>query len=288
MMHILRRRWPIIAASCLVLCAAGLALAGADDEPEKDDVTNSVGMKLKLIKPGKFLMGSPKDAKDTFDDEGPQHPVEITRPFYLGVFPVTRGQFAAFVKDAAYQTEAEKESEKYTWRNPFFGNSHSDDEPVVEVSWNDAVRFCKWLTKKEGKTYNLPTEAEWEYACRAGTTTVHFYGDDENDLGDYAWYGANSGGHTHPVGGRKPNALGLYDMYGNVHQWCADWYGEYQQVTCKDPRGPESGHDRVLRGGYWADVARYCRSAVRYNLAPATYDDFTGFRVVARPSERAP
>ena len=153
-------------------------------------------MKLKLIQPGTFLMGSPKDVGPSGDNEQPEHEVEITKPFYLGVYPVTKGQFAAFIKESGYRTEAEKSGNgamafltatgkweakpEYNWRNPGF--PQADDHPVVGVTWNDATAFCAWLSKKEGKDYVLPTEAEWEYACRAGTTTRYWCGDTDASL----------------------------------------------------------------------------------------------------------
>ena len=178
-------------------------------------------MKLKLIKSGTFLMGSPKDEEGRDEREGPQHKVEITRPFYMGAYPVTKGQFAAFVNENGYSM---------------------DSDPVVDVSWNDAVKFCQWLSKKEGRTYELPTEAEWEYAYRAGTTTAFSF-PDPKDLGDYAWFTNNSGGHIHPVGGKKANPWGLYDMGGEIWQWCADGYGPYQEEYIKDPKGRDSAND---------------------------------------------
>ena len=235
-------------------------------------------MKLKLIKPGKFLMGSPKDEKGRNDEEGPQHQVEITQPFYLGVYPVTKGQFAAFVKDDGYQTEGEKAGDKETWRNSTF----MDDGPVTEASWNDAVKFCDWLSKKEKKTYDLPTEAQWEYACRAGTTTAYSFGDDAKALGDYDWYTDNSRLQTHPVGGKKPNPWGLYDMHGNVRQWCADWYGPYSKDDIKDPQGGNNGDSRVVRGGSWAAAPRHCRAAFRSSDAPGHRNSEVGFRVCVR------
>jgi formylglycine-generating enzyme required for sulfatase activity len=177
---------------------------------------NSIGMRLKLIPAGEFLMGSPSSYLDASVNEKPQHRVRITQPFYLGDFPVTRGQFQRFVNASGYQTEAERdekagwdwaaESEQWhdypmsevNWRSPGF--HQTDDLPVVHVSWNDASAFCDWLSQQEGQIYRLPTEAEWEYACRAGTTTRFSFGDDENALGQYAWYDANSNYQTHPVG----------------------------------------------------------------------------------------
>ncbi len=132
--------------------------------------------------------------------------------------------------------------------------NQTDDDPVVEVTWNDAGKFCEWLSKKEGKPCELPTEAEWEYACRAGTTTAFSFGDDPKALGDYAWYANNSGNHTHPVGVKAPNPWGLYDMHGDVWQWCADNYDKdyYAKSPIKDPKDTNSGQSRVLRGGSWA------------------------------------
>ena len=212
--------------------------------------------------------------------------MRITKPFYLGTYHVTRGQFRQFVTDTGYKTDAEKGekpgawgwnpdkkefgfNEKYSWRNAGF--EQTDEHPVVNVSWNDAVEFCKWLSKKEGKTYRLPTEAEWEYACRAGTTTRYYSGDDPETLAkvgnvadaaakakfpDWKYTIKANDGYvfTAPVGKFKPNAFGLYDMHGNAWQWCADWYGAeyYATSPADDPTGPDSGYGRVLRGGSWA------------------------------------
>ncbi|MGZ3303084.1 MAG: SUMF1/EgtB/PvdO family nonheme iron enzyme [Isosphaeraceae bacterium] len=264
-------------------------------------ITNSLGMKFTLIKAGGFLMGSPDTDKDAEDAEKPQHRVRITRPFYLGVHEVTRGQFRRFVDDTGYQTEAEKDGKggwgwnedakkfeqnpRYTWLNPGF--EQTDLHPVVNVSWNDAVAFAGWLGKKEGKTYRLPTEAEWEYACRAGTTTRFFCGDDAEGLAevgnvadgtakakhpDWTWAIAAQDGfvYTSPVGHYPPNAWGLYDMHGNVWEWCWDWYGKdfYKGSRVDDPAGPLEAAYRVTRGGSWNFGPRYCRSAGRNWDAP--------------------
>jgi formylglycine-generating enzyme required for sulfatase activity len=188
----------------------------------------SIGMKLKLIPAGEFLMGSPDSDPDADNGEKLRLRVRIMKPFYLGVYPVTRGQFRRFVEAAGYRTEAEKvgkggrgwdgaagnwvQNPKFTWRSPGF--EQTDDHPVVNVSWNDASAFCEWLSGQEGQKYRLPTEAEWEYACRAGSQTRYCFGDDEKMLGEYAWYAANSGSRTHAVGEKKPNAFGLHDMHG--------------------------------------------------------------------------
>src|SRR5262249_22191884 len=161
-----------------------------------------------------------------------------------GIHPVTRGQFRPFVEATGYQTEAETDwkgawgwdeahenwvqDPKFTWRRPGF--DQKDDHPVVNVSWNDASAFCDWIAEKEGVHYRLPTEAEWEYACRAGSKTRYSFGDDDKSLGKYAWYSANSGGKTHQVGAKRANDFRLYDMHGNVWEWCRDWYaGDYYQ-----------------------------------------------------------
>ena len=258
----------------------------------KKQITNSIGMKLTLIPAGEFLMGSGESAEataaffnktyggdllkaDFFKDEHPQHRVRITKPFYLGTYHVTRGQFRQFVADRLQDRRGEgreagglglgpdkKEfgfNEKYSWRNAGF--EQTDEHPVVNVSWNDAVAFCKWLSRKEGKTYRLPTEAEWEYACRAGTTTRYYSGDDPETLAkvgnvadatakakfpDWKCTIKASDGYvfTSPVGSFRPNAFGLYDMHGNAWQWCADWYGKeyYATSPADDPTGPDSGN----------------------------------------------
>ncbi len=232
----------------------GLPCRRGDASTKEHYTVPTLGMELKLIKPGTFLMGSPEDEAGRFDDEGPQHEVEITKAFYLGVYPVTKGQFAAFVKDDGYLTDAEKDGTggfgfnttqgrweqkpEYTWRHPGF--SEEDDHPVVEVSWNDAQAFCAWLSKKEGKVYELPTEAEWEYACRAGTTTRFWCGDGDAGLhhrvniadaslkanvdpeaAENSTFVPWDDGYTFtsPVGHFKANPWGLYDMGGNVWQW---------------------------------------------------------------------
>jgi formylglycine-generating enzyme required for sulfatase activity/serine/threonine protein kinase len=287
-------------------------------EELQDEIVNSFDMRLKLIKPGTFLMGSPKDEEGRYDNEGPrQHEAEITQAFYMGVYPVTKGQFAAFAKAAPYTTEAETdgkgfgynastkklESGKYSWRDPGF--AQADDHPVVEVTWNDAKAFCEWLSKKEGKTYELPTEAEWEYACRAGTTTRFWCGDMDASLkgnaniadaslkekypfGRWAVAWNDDYPFTSPVGNFKANRWGLYDMHGNVWQWCADGYGPYQEGYIKDPKGKDSGNSRVLRGGSWYNLPCNCRSADRLIIDPANRGDGSGFRVALRPPARTP
>jgi formylglycine-generating enzyme required for sulfatase activity len=203
------------------------------------------------------------------------------------------------VREARYKTDAEtdgrgsigrvgltmkfEQSPIYTWQNPSF--TQTDADPVVNVSWNDAVKFCEWLSQKEKKTYGLPTEAQWEYACRASTTTAYSFGDDSQMLGDYAWYKDNSKIGTHPVGGKQPNPWGLFDMHGNVVQWCADYYDAkfYQKSPNKDPENITENRARICRGGSWYDEKASCRAAHRGGDLPNGRNYYTGFRVCFRP-----
>jgi formylglycine-generating enzyme required for sulfatase activity/serine/threonine protein kinase len=252
------------------------------------EYTNSLGMKFKLIPAGKFMMGSSQKeidrclkqfGDDTFEKkmlptEAPEHPVEITRPFYLGATEITVGQFRQFVDEQGYQVGDGR------WRNPGF--DQTDQHPVVFVSWNNAVDFCKWLSKKEGKEYRLPTEAEWEYSCRAGKAGSRYgFGDDNAELENYAWYFKNSGGGTHPVGQKKPNAWGLYDMHGNAGELCQDNFDPdyYKNSPVKDPPGG-AGDARPGRGGSWTFGAAWCRTAFRGFVKPGEHHPAGGFRVL--------
>jgi len=264
----------------------------ADADAELKDLTNSLGMALVRIEPGSFLMGSSQDQIDRlmrefpdykrewFEDEQPQHAVKITRPFYLGAHQITQGQYQAVMGN-----------------NP----SHfkgSDDLPVESVSWLDAVAFCNRLSEREKRTpfyringtevlvlggdgYRLPTEAEWEYACRAGSSTLYPFGDNASALGEFAWYTQNSEGKTHPVGQKGPNAWGLHDMVGNVWEWCADCYEAkyYASSPAADPPGASGASPRVFRGGGLGNGPRGCRSADRGGRGPAYRNDSLGFRV---------
>ncbi len=281
-------------------------------------------MKMVLIPAGEFMMGSSESAEElakafaawnatpeSFKAEYPAHRVRITKPFYLGAHEVTVGQFRKFVDDSGYKTDAEKDGKggsgykngkpdgqkpEYHWRNAGF--EQTDEHPVVNVSWNDAVAFCEWLSRKEGKTYRLPTEAEWEYACRAGSTTRYWCGDDPETLmyvgnvadaaakakfPEWKWTIQNSDGYvfTAPVGRFRANAFGLYDMHGNALEWCADWYGEdyYGKSPADDPTGPTTGAQRVFRGGCLRNTAGDCRSAARNVIHPRFRDYFLGFRL---------
>jgi formylglycine-generating enzyme required for sulfatase activity len=280
----------------------GLDVVGGIPRTDRDSaasprkMTNSIGMKLVLIPAGEFFMGS--DGTDpeagnqevVFDEFGrkQKHRVQITRRFYLGETEVTCGQFRRFVDEARYQTEAEKVVRgSDTWKNPGF--EQSDEHPVVNVTWNDAVAFCEWLSKKEGRTYRLPTEAEWEYACRAGTLTRYYFGNDPDRLGAYAWYHVNSGGKPHPVRQKYSNAWGLFDMHGNVWEWCRDEFAAdyYRRSPPVDPHGPDGESAlRVWRGGSWLSLAPEVRAATRFGRPPGDRSFAVGFRCGEFSSDR--
>ena len=227
-------------------------------ESKEAEVVNSIGMKLKLIQAGTFKMGSEKGE----DSEKPVHEVAISRDFYLGVCEVTQEQY-----------------DKVMGTNP--SNFKGTKRPVENVSWEDAQRFCRKLSDQEGGTYRLPTEAEWEYACRAGSKTAYGFGDAKAELAKYAWSLRNSKGETHDVGQKQPNAWGLFDMHGNVFEWCLDrWPAHYSAATQTDPAGPQKGDRRVQRGGSWNQTAGACRCAFRDPAYPSTTQPWTGFRVV--------
>jgi formylglycine-generating enzyme required for sulfatase activity len=228
---------------------------------------NSIGMEFVLIPAGSFMMGSPDNYKYADSDEKPQHKVTISKSFYLGTYEVTQAQWEAVMGS-----------------NPSLFKGRSN--PVENVPWEDAQEFIKRLNAKEGHSrYRLPTEAEWEYAARAGSTGVYCFGDDADQLGGYAWYKDNSGKATHPVGQKQSNAWGLYDMHGNVWEWVEDWYDDeyYSRSPGTDPKGPSSGSYRALRGGGCLLRAWYCRSAYRNSPTPGYRHDFIGFRLVLSP-----
>jgi formylglycine-generating enzyme required for sulfatase activity len=241
--------------------AAGFAFAAENAYT----YTNSIGMEFVLIPSGSFTMGADKNYEKADDEETPQHRVSISKPFNLGKYEVTQAQWAAVMGN---------------YPSAFKGR----DNPVEQVSWDDAQAFIKRLNQQEGHSrYRLPTEAEWEYAARAGTTGAYSFGDDEDSLGLYAWYKDNSSTKTHPVGQKQPNSWGLYDMHGNVWEWVQDWYGKYSANSVTDPRGPSSGTDRVQRGGGWFLDAWLCRSAVRVYGPPDFRNVLYGFRLVLSP-----
>jgi len=329
-----------IAAVVVILNAFGLRGALA---VEPTVITNSIGMKMVEIPAGEFMMGAEEERTETLnafpycdpkwlEEEFPRHRVRITKSFYMGQYEVTLNEFLKFYQDANYKVEAERDG-KPSWG---YENGHliestrfrpwdpiawkiELDHPVIYVTWNDAVAFCEWLSKKEGKTYRLPTEAEWEYACRAGTNRRYHFGDDpeelawfanaaDNDLKmEYEKLGEKSvvvkfdNGHktdttipfpflsrrdgypwTAPVGKFRPNAFALYDMHGNAWEWCSDWYDEnyYKNSPTDDPQGPSGGVTHVARGGGFYDTPVSLRCASRFDGSPSDRYFSNGFRVV--------
>lgn len=259
----------------LLLClglAAGVARGVAAGRPGfTEKLPGGVALELVSVPGGSFLMGSSPSDAGRYDNETPQHSVTLGS-FWMGKYEVTQAQWKAIMGN-----------------NP--SCFQSDDRPVEQVAWADAQEFCRRLSARTRKTYRLPSEAEWEYACRADTQTKFCCGDADSSLGGYAWYSLNSGGTTHPVGQKAPNRWGLYDMHGNVWEWCEDFYhssyaGAPQDGSAwtDDPTsvdlGNYNGPARVLRGGSWRDEARICRSAYRNLHYPAIRNYNHGFRVV--------
>jgi sulfatase modifying factor 1 len=234
--------------------------------PATESTTNTIGMKLNKIPAGTFTMGSP-ETEEGHDDSEYQHKVTISKAFYMQTTEVTQGQWKAVMGTEPWTAKDNvKEGPNYA---------------ATYVSWDDAVAYCKKLSEKESKTYRLPTEAEWEYAGRAGTETTWSFGNDENALGDYAWYNKNAWDidekYAHQVGLKQPNAFGLYDMHGNVYEWCHDYY---KQSPENDPTGATRGSVRVLRGGSWGGDSRDARSAGRGRRGADYRLSFNGFRLV--------
>ena len=282
----------------------GLVLAtdtapGVETKPTKE-ITNSIGMKLVRIPAATFKMGSPKGEKDRRTDEQ-QHDVEITKAFWLGMHEVTQKQFKAVMgyNPSFFSTDGKgKTGVVYRGNQPAGGKDDvsgkdTNDFPVENVSWDEANEFCEKATalaaeKKSGRKYRLPTEAEWEHACRAGTSSyqVFHFGDSlsskqANCDGDSPYGGASKGPflqRTCKIGSYKPNAFGLFDMHGNVAEWCADWYQkDYQKDKKKDPKGPDESIAHMIRGGSWYNRAQDCRSACRDTGGPS--NNKRGFRV---------
>jgi formylglycine-generating enzyme required for sulfatase activity len=252
--------------SAMLLAAAGTANSQTKDPPKTlaVDLGGGVKMEMVLIPAGQFMMGDDEDMK-------PVHKVHITRPFYLGAHEVTQQQWEAVMGSNPAKFKGPK-------------------NPVEKVSWDDCRNFIEKLNAKAGEQgvkFALPTEAQWEYACRAGSTTKYCFGDDEAAFGEYAWFSGNAGGKTHPAGEKKPNAFGLYDMYGNVWEWCADWHDPdyYAKSPADDPQGPATGASRVFRGGAWNVTARSSGSAKRRINVPELRADNIGFRVARVPSD---
>jgi len=268
-----------------------------------ESIKNSIGMTLRLLPSGEFVMGSPDDAIEAEKDDKPSHRVRITKPFYLEVCEVTQAEYEAVMGNNPSHFSAHGDG-----KDQVAGES-TDHFPVENVSWLDAIQFCNKLSEKEGKKpfyeidgkdvrdpdwngqgYRLPTEAEWEYACRANasTSTRFSFGDNAGELGAYGWFDLNSEQRTHPVSQKRPNGFGLYDMHGNVKEWCWDWWSEgyYYRSPADDPTGPERTSGRVGRGGSWQFEPRDCLSANKDWHLPAHRSDDWGFRLALGQSGR--
>ena len=257
----------------MLLAMAGTACNKTKGPPKEltVDLGGGVKMEMVLIPAGEFEMGSPHSDKAAPDDEKPQHWVRITKPFYLGKYLVTQQQWQAVMGNNPSHFKAPK-------------------SPVEQVTWDDCQQFFDKLNRRQGnptEKFRLPTEAQWEYACRAGSRSRYCFGDGEDQLGQYAWYDKNSGNKTHPVGDKKPNAWGLYDMHGNVWEWCQDWYdGSYYGTSpTDDPAGPAMGWGRVIRGSSWDHPAEHCRSARRGHHSPGHLRIHLGLRVTLVPAD---
>ena len=230
-----------------------------------ETITNSIGMELVLIPAGSFRMGGDKKLEQAEDHETPRHIVKISNTFYMGKYEVTQSQWSEIMNN-----------------NP--SEFKDDIRPVERVSWNDVQEFIQKLNNKEETIkYRLPTEAEWEYAARADTESTYCFSGDIQILSQYAWYRKNSAGKTHPIGQLKPNAWGLYDVHGNVHEWCQDWFDRnyYSQSPSNSPLGPSSGLAKVSRGGDWGSEDWYCRCASRSLSSPNRRSNRLGFRLVS-------
>ncbi len=245
----------------------GLLASGVEPWMPRRAVALGGGVELRmvLIPPGHFLMGSPNRELGRETGEGPVHVVTLTRAFWLGVVPVTQAQWRAVMGTTPSHFEG-------------------DNRPVEQVSWYAAQEFCWAMSRQTGERFRLPTEAEWEYACRAGTTTPYHSGEGVEALRQVGWCNyeahADTARETRPVGRLRPNGFGLYDMHGNVWEWCADWFESYTGAEVVDPQGPASGRGRVVRGGSWYFAPRIARSAYRFWHTPDSFSDSHGCRVV--------
>ena len=277
-------------------------------------VRDPTGIEMVSLPAGTFTMGSPSSERARSPDEGPQHRVTISRPFLLARTETTVRQYRIYANESRAGeggTSGREENRRagggHSWDSPGF--AQDEENPVTCVSWNDAVAYCNWLSgraglrpcyriradrvswDREADGYRLPTEAEWEYAGRAGTVTRFYNGDSRAELERAAWYGGNANGRAWPVCRKEPNAWGLCDMLGNVWEWCWDLYGPYSAEPSTDPRGPERGEFHVLRGGSWFDayyefegiVFVRCAFRLKYVGRPDFRDHFIGFRVARTP-----
>jgi formylglycine-generating enzyme required for sulfatase activity len=269
---------PLLTLDSLPAAETKTTKAPADFKDYTEKISGSeVSFDMVAIPGGTFTMGSPEDEKGRAKDEGPQHPIQL-RPFWMGKCEVTWDEFDLFRNpdpEAKEKGEAEKTFDAKSRPTPYYEDETygfgREKHPALTMSHHAAMEYCRWLSLKTGKTYRLPTECEWEYACRANTKTAYFFGDDPKKIDDYAWYAKNSDSGTQEVGKKKPNPWRLHDMYGNVYEWCVDHYA--RDTYGKYPRDKASFNPVILptdkrfahvtRGGCWADDPERCRSAAR-------------------------
>ena len=279
-----------------------LGALGAEVPSLQLDLGNGVKMELIRVEPGTFTEGSPESEAGRGADET-QRTITISQPYYLARFPVTYRQWEAFAKDSSYKTEAEKgqsggygwdgtalrQAKEYTWRFPGF--AQAETHPVTLVTWFDAQEYLKWLSRKTGRVCKLPSEAQWEYACRAGSSTAWPTGDDELAANVWSWNSGNAAGRTYPVGKKQANAWGFQDMGGQVWEWCQDWYAPYEAGPATDPLQTNDKLSdkprRVLRGGSFIKSANFARSAARYRNDPRSRNADNGFRVMVLVTDQA-
>jgi eukaryotic-like serine/threonine-protein kinase len=304
-------RWPVrrrnrvalglLAAAILVGGMIAFLLSGSRESPEPGPTPfaivevrpAAVDLPLIRIPAGEFTMGAiPNDANCDRKSEFPSRSVRLTKPFAMGKTEVTVAQFRTFVEATGYRTTAEEVGGGFdwifdqpqvflpglSWKMPREGEPPADDDPVTQVSWVDANAFCEWLSRVEGVVYRLPTEAEWEYCCRAGTTTRFIHGNEVPGLDEYGWYNTNSGERVRPTGRKLPNAFGLHDMHGNVYEWCLDFFDEYDPKATVDPL-QTAGKYKVIRGGSFKYLAEASRSSARFTDLPDFRDCSIGFRI---------
>ena len=224
-------------------------------------VKNGISIDMVRVEAGTFTMGATSEMEDPYDWEKPTHQVTLTNDYYIGKYEVTQALWKAVMGN-----------------NP--SNFKGDNLPVEKVSWDDCQEFINKLNRITGKTFRLPTEAEWEYAARGGKKSRGYQYSGSNNISDVAWYSDNSGNMTNDVGSKQANELGIYDMTGNVWEWCQDRYGRYDSFSQVNPTGANSGSDRVYRGGSWSYTARYCRSSFRLRITSGYRRSFLGFRLV--------
>jgi formylglycine-generating enzyme required for sulfatase activity len=269
------------------------ATTGKNQPAIKNTPAIYIEPRMVLVKGGRFIMGSNKSRDKS---QHPEHVVHIS-DFMMGKYEVTVGEFRKFINSHTYVTDAEKDGFSYSfdgknlifpkkgvnWECDVLGNRrvNEEDHPVIHVSQNDAMAYCKWLSMQSGKEYRLPTEAEWEYAAKGGPRQENFLYSGGNNMESIGWYAWNSNYATHPVGKKAPNGLGLYDMSGNVWEWCSDWLGPYRGEEQTNPKGSDTGSFAVMRGGGWRFFAIICTNTQRRGMPPGFNGSGPGFRLAS-------